>query len=189
VDRALVDYGMPMGPLELVDEVGVDVGEKVLHILHEAFGARMEPCPVAERVVKAGRLGKKSGKGIYVYEGDGERKQRKLNPEIYSILGVKPKSGFASDTIVDRCILPMVNEAARCLAENVVASPADCDLGMIMGTGFPPFRGGLLRYADSRGLKNISETLSKLSQSVSPRFAPSEPLLNLVNSGKSFYKE
>lgn len=192
VDRALLRFGMPMGPLELIDEVGVDVGDKVLHILHAAFGDRMVPCPIAEKVVKSGRLGKKTSKGIYEYVGSGERKQKVLQAEIYSIMGVQPNGRAAQGSsaeaeIVDRCILPMVNEAARCLEEKIVATPADCDLGMIMGTGFPPFRGGLLRYADARGLSAIVDRLEALSKSVGKRFEPSDALKNVARQSKTFY--
>src|SRR5262249_47045942 len=154
LDRVLLEFGMPMGPMELVDEVGIDVGDKVAHILNDAFGARMLSSPLNGKIVKSGRLGKKNGKGMYVYSEGGRK--RELDPVIYEVMGVTPSKGAVSDEeILDRCILPMINEASRCLEEGIVASASEVDLGMIMGTGFPPFRGGLLRYADSLGAQAI----------------------------------
>lgn len=184
LDQALLDFGMPMGPMELIDEVGVDVGEKVLHILHDAFGARMLPAPLNGKVAATGRLGKKTGKGMYVYEG----REKKLDDKIYEILGVTPQSGaVAPEEMVERCILPMINEAARCLQEGVVASPSEVDLGMIMGTGFPPFRGGLLRYADSLGAQTIVDRLRKYEARFGARFEPSAALLARAEHGQQFY--
>ncbi|MCM2321792.1 MAG: 3-hydroxyacyl-CoA dehydrogenase NAD-binding domain-containing protein [Oligoflexia bacterium] len=185
LDEAMLDFGMPMGPMELMDEVGIDVGEKVLHILHEAFGARMTPAPDMSKVVAAGRLGKKAGKGLYVY---GKDRRKRLDPEIYRILGTTPHAGAVSaEEIVDRCVLPMINEAARCLQEGVVASPSEVDLGMIMGTGFPPFRGGLLRYADTLGPKTLVERLRKYEKRFGARFEPSPALLERAEHDLRFY--
>jgi len=192
IDEALLDFGMPMGPMELIDEVGVDVGEKVLHILHHAFGDRMMPSPLTPKVVAAGRLGKKNGKGMYCYSG----KSKELDPKIYEILGVssqpeKIASGkvaqVATEEIVERCILPMINEAARCLDEGVVSSPAEVDLGMIMGTGFPPFRGGLLRYADTLGARIAVDRLRKYQERFGARFEPSQALLKRAEYDQKFY--
>lgn len=186
VDKTLMGFGMPMGPLELIDEVGTDVGEKVLHILHRAFGDRMIPCTLIEKVVGAKRLGKKSGKGLYVYEG--ERKTKRLEREIYKIIGVTPKAiSLSKEDIVDRCVLPMVNEASRCLEERVVRTPEDVDLGMIMGTGFPPFRGGLLRYADSIGVRKIVTKLKNLEPVHGARFRPDPSLIARANRDAKFY--
>ncbi len=187
LDRTMETFGMPMGPMELIDEVGVDVGEKVAHILHDAFGERMAPAPGQGKVVAAGRLGKKNAKGLYVYESTDGRGKR-LDPEIYKIIGVEPKAGkIAEEEIVERCVLPMINEAARCLDEGVVQSAAEVDLGMIMGTGFPPFRGGLLRYADSLGAQRIVDRLRTLEKKVGPRFAPASSLIQMAEQNRKFY--
>lgn len=186
IDRALLDFGMPMGPMELVDEVGVDVAEKVAHILNDAFGTRMPPAPLNAKVVAAKRLGKKNGKGLYEYGAEG--RDRNLNPEIYTILGVSPQPGkLAAEEIVERCILPMINEASRCLEERVVADANDVDLGMIMGTGFPPFRGGLLQYADTLGAKTIVDRLRKYQARFGERFEPAPALLKRAESGQTFH--
>lgn len=189
IDEVLLEFGMPMGPMELIDEVGVDVGEKVAHILNDGFGARMEPAPFNTKIVAAGRLGKKNGKGLYQYL-DSSGKKKELNPEIYSILGVTPSKGKVSrEEILDRCILPMINEACRCLDEQIVETAGEVDLGMIMGTGFPPFRGGLLRYADSVGARAILEKLRKYHARFGARFEPSPGLILMAEKGQAFHRD
>jgi 3-hydroxyacyl-CoA dehydrogenase / enoyl-CoA hydratase / 3-hydroxybutyryl-CoA epimerase len=186
MDSVLLDFGMPMGPMELIDEVGIDVGEKVAHILHDAFGGRMQPSPHHNKMVASGRLGKKNSKGLYVYDAQG--KNKKLESEIYEILGVTPsRDSISREEILDRCILPMINEATRCLEEGVVATPSEVDLGMIMGTGFPPFRGGLLRYADTLGAKEIVERLRKYQTRFGSRFEPAPALLARAQNDIRFY--
>ncbi len=189
IDETLLDFGMPMGPMELIDEVGVDVGEKVAHILNAGFGARMEPAPFNTKIVAAGRLGKKNGKGLYQYL-DSSGKKKELNPEIYTILGVTPEKGKVSrQEIVDRCILPMINEASRCLDEKIVETAAEVDLGMIMGTGFPPFRGGLLRYADSVGAAEIVKKLTALHSRFGARYEPAPTLIRMAEKGETFHRD
>jgi 3-hydroxyacyl-CoA dehydrogenase/enoyl-CoA hydratase/3-hydroxybutyryl-CoA epimerase len=188
IDRVMLAFGMPMGPMELIDEVGVDVGDKVAHILHDAFGARMEPAPCNAKIVAAGRLGKKNQKGLYEYDSQGRNK--KLNPEIYTILGIQPDGSKISDEeIIQRCTLPMINEASRCLDERVVDTAAEVDLGMIMGTGFPPFRGGLLRYADSVGVSELVANLKKYHARMGARYEPAGALTARVQNGQKFYAD
>ncbi|MBC7690136.1 MAG: enoyl-CoA hydratase/isomerase family protein [Methylotenera sp.] len=186
IDQALLEFGMPMGPMELIDEVGVDVGEKVAHILNDAFGPRMLTAPYNSKILAAGRLGKKSGKGFYVYDAQGRNKE--LKSEIYGILGVTPNLGKVSrEEIIERCVFPMINEASRCLEEGVVATASEVDLGMIMGTGFPPFRGGLLRYADSVGAKRIVERLKEYQKRFGARYEPAPALLARAQNDQLFY--
>ena len=168
--------------IELIDEVGLDVGDKVGHILSDAFGERMKPPGTFEKLLELKRLGKKTGAGFYTYSGK-DRSEKTLEANIYDILGIKPEANkVTAQEIVDRCVLCMVNEAARCLEEKVVEGPADVDLGMIMGTGFPPFRGGLLRYADARGLQNIVQTLEALKDKYAPQQAELQTMnTNIVN--------
>ncbi|MGK5083751.1 3-hydroxyacyl-CoA dehydrogenase NAD-binding domain-containing protein [Bdellovibrionota bacterium FG-1] len=188
LDQVLLEFGMPMGPMELIDEVGVDVGAKVAHILHDAFGERMLPCPLNEKIVKAGRLGKKNNQGLYKYELEGKKINKVLDPAVYELLGVKPASkSVSSEEILERCLLPMINEASRCLQEGVVASAAEVDLGMIMGTGFPPFRGGLLRYADSLGARTIVDRLRKYERKFGARYTPAPVLLERAERNQLFY--
>lgn len=192
IDRAFLEFGMPMGPMELIDEVGVDVGEKVVHILNDAFGERMTPAPFNQKLVEAKRLGKKTGKGMYEYPTNaqgGSARDKRLDPAIYSLLGVTPRPGAVSvDEMIERCIYPMINEASRCLEEGIVVTAADVDLGMIMGTGFPPFRGGLMRFADSLGAQKIVDTLRKYTTKAGARFEPSPALVERARSGRKFYE-
>jgi len=173
VDRMLADFGMPMGPYALLDQIGLDVAEKVTHVLEAAFGDRLPPQATLGRLTADGHLGRKSGRGFYVYAGG---KQGEVSPEARHAAGSPAGREFTPEDVVDRLVLPMVNEAARCLEEGVVARPLDVDLGMVMGTGFPPFRGGLLRYADARGVGAIAKRLQALAASVDARLAPSEAL-------------
>ncbi|MFP4624886.1 MAG: 3-hydroxyacyl-CoA dehydrogenase NAD-binding domain-containing protein, partial [Gemmatimonadota bacterium] len=147
VDGALLDFGMPMGPLRLLDEVGLDIARHAGATMHDAFGERMAPCPALVALEDTDRLGRKNGRGFYVYE-DG--KQKHPDPSVYddlaAVLGSE-RHALPPREIVDRCVLPMINEAARTLEEGIARSPGDVDLAMVTGTGFPPFRGGLLRHA------------------------------------------
>jgi 3-hydroxyacyl-CoA dehydrogenase/enoyl-CoA hydratase/3-hydroxybutyryl-CoA epimerase len=184
LDRAMTDWGMPMGPMALTDEVGIDVATKVAHILHDAFSERLPLPGWLDRAPQSGRLGAKNRKGFYLYEG---RERKGPDPSVYPLLGLQPRvENPEPGAIVDRMVLPMVNEAARCLEEGVVRSAADLDLSLIFGTGFPPFRGGLCRWADQEGLGRILATLERLETSVGDRFRPSDALHKTAEAG-GFY--
>lgn len=190
LDRAMTDWGMPMGPMELTDEVGWDVAAKVAHILESAFGDRIQLPEWLYGMAEGERLGKKSGRGFYLHIPGSKargKKNLKVDETVYSELGVTPKVQEPNlAPLAERMVLPMVNEAARCLQQGVVASPGDLDLAMIMGTGFPPFRGGLCRWADGQGLSRLRGRLELLADEVCSRFRPSEALLHYVERG-SFY--
>jgi len=183
LDAALIEFGMPMGPINLFDEVGLDVAAKVSHILENAFGKRMAGDGMLDKIVESGRLGKKNGKGFYIYEG----KNKKVDPAIYAFIPKTGRFDGSAAEMQDRCVLPMINEAAMCLSDGLVRRPADVDIGMIFGTGFPPFRGGLLRYADARGIDNIVGKLETLAGRYGERFKPAALLVEMKNSGKKFY--
>jgi len=184
LDRAMTDWGMPVGPMVLTDEVGIDVATKVAHILHDAFSDRLPLPEWFDRVPASGRLGTKNGKGFYRYEG-GERKGP--DEAVYGLLGLHPEVEHPDPgAIADRMVLPMVNEAARCLEEGVVRSAADVDLALIFGTGFPPFRGGLCRWADQEGLARLIAILGRLESGVGERFRPSDALRATAAAG-GFY--
>jgi 3-hydroxyacyl-CoA dehydrogenase/enoyl-CoA hydratase/3-hydroxybutyryl-CoA epimerase len=184
IDRAMVRWGMPMGPMRLADEVGLDVAAKVGHILTEAFGERL-PFPAwLDRLPENGRLGLKNGHGIYRYEG---RKEKAVDPSVYGEIGVTPTRRDPDlEALAERMVLPMVNEAARCLEEGIVDGPGPLDLALIFGTGFPPWRGGLCRWADEQGLPRLIEKLERLARDVGPRHQPSEALHRLARAG-GFY--
>lgn len=185
LDKAMVDFGMPMGPMALLDEVGIDVASKVAKILGDAFGARLQASTVVQKLYDDGRHGKKNGKGLYLYE-DGKRKGP--DPSVYKVLGIRAPQTAEAKSVVERMVLAMVNEASLILDEKIVASAGELDLAMIMGTGFPPFRGGLLRYADALGLPYILARLDELSSSVGARFAPNAPLKRLAERDGKFYQ-
>jgi len=183
IDAAIREFGMPMGPFELLDEVGLDVGAKVAIRLHEAFGERARPPALLERLrTNPAMLGKKSGRGFYVHRG----RERSPNPEMLR-LGGAGGSEFKKDDPelwLRRLVYPMVNEAARALDEGIVDLPSDVDLAMVLGTGFAPFRGGPLRYADSVGVQAIAAGLASLRE---PRLLPCELVTRLAASGDGFY--
>jgi len=185
LDRAMKGWGMPMGPIALTDEVGIDVAFEVAHTLNDAFGNRLPLPRWIDRLEEDGRLGAKNGKGFYRYE-KGERAEP--DRSVYELLGVDPRSEHPDEReIVDRMVLRMVDEAARCLDEGVVRSPGELDLAMIFGTGFPPFRGGVCRYADQRGPVDVIEALERLAGEVGERYRPSEALRKAAEDG-GFYR-
>ena len=185
VDGAMTAWGMPVGPLALLDDVGLDVAVKAAEVLHAAFPERIATGG-EDALVAGGRLGRKNGKGFYEYDGT---KRRRPSDEAYAALRVKPadKTPLPPEVIQSRLVLPMVNEAAFCLEDEIVKDPARLDLAMIFGTGFPPFRGGLLRWADSLGLGKVFTRLDDLSERLGPRFAPAERIRELANAGSGFY--
>ena len=186
IDRALVDFGFPVGPIQLLDEVGIDVGGKVAHIMHEAFGERMKPPEGFEQVAAHGRLGRKTKKGFYLYEEGGKGKQ--VDPSVYELLpGGRKRESPARDEIAERCVLQMVNEAAYCLGEKILRSPRDGDVGAIFGLGWPPFRGGPFRYADTLGAAHVVQRLQAYQQRFGRRFTPAPMLLDLARSGGRFH--
>jgi 3-hydroxyacyl-CoA dehydrogenase/enoyl-CoA hydratase/3-hydroxybutyryl-CoA epimerase len=185
IDKAMVDFGMPMGPMALLDEVGIDVAAKVARILSAAFGERMEPSHVVDTLYADGRYGKKNSKGLYLYEAG---KRQGPDASVYKLLNIKGTHPADAQVVVDRMIFAMVNEAAMILDEKIVASAAELDLAMIMGTGFPPFRGGLLRYADKLGLPYILARLDDLAQKNGKRFLASAALRKLAEQDGKFYR-
>ncbi len=175
IDRIITDFGMPMGPFRLSDEVGLDIGIKVLHLLKESFGERFKPVDIFEKVYLQGLLGKKSGKGFYIHN-----RQRTPNPAIYQFLTNKNNRSTTPEECLQRMIYTMINEAARCLQEQIVDDPDTLDIGMILGTGFPPFRGGLIHYAKSVGIDKITHALKGFELTLkAERFRPCEYLWRL----------
>ncbi len=185
IDRIMTDFGMPMGPFTLSDEVGLDVGIKVLHILEESFGHRFKPVETFEMIAAEKLFGKKSGKGFYIYG-----KTKVVNLQIDKLKPKMPQQKFDTQVALKRMIYVMVNEAARCLEEKIVDGVDSVDLAMILGTGFPPFRGGLLRYAQSIGIDAILHDLKWLEvKCQSDRFKPCEYLWTLKAAAESASKK
>ena len=185
IDKAMLDFGMPMGPFQLLDEVGIDVASKVAGILGSHFGDRMERSKAVDALYADKRLGKKGGKGVYLYS---EGKRGDVDAEIYRLINVTNPRPIDPGLAVERLLLAMINEAALILEEKIVGSAAELDLAMIMGTGFPPFRGGLLRYADSLGAAHIVSRLTELEAKGGKRFKPSAPMRRLAEKNSTFYE-
>ena len=186
IDKALLDFGFPVGPITLLDEVGIDVGGKVGQTLYEAFGARMSPSESMRRVVESGRTGRKGKQGFYLYDDEGTKNS--VDSSVYELLPHGPtRREIDPREIQQRCVLAMVNEAARCLEEGVLRSARDGDVGAVFGIGFPPFRGGPFRYVDSVGAVEVVEELEQLNGRFPGRFAPSELLLRQARMRRRFY--
>ncbi|HEY0095122.1 MAG TPA: 3-hydroxyacyl-CoA dehydrogenase NAD-binding domain-containing protein, partial [Archangium sp.] len=184
LDKALVEFGFPVGPITLLDEVGIDVAQKVGPIMEAAFGKRMAAPKALEKVVTDGRLGRKNKKGFYTYDG----KKKEVDVSVYELLphGKNRKSLDARE-MAERCALQMVNEAVRCLGEGILRSPRDGDVGAIFGLGFPPFLGGPFRYADSIGPAELLRRLEHYQDKYGERFTPAPSLIDMVKAGKTFH--
>ncbi|HXB01226.1 MAG TPA: 3-hydroxyacyl-CoA dehydrogenase NAD-binding domain-containing protein [Opitutaceae bacterium] len=183
IDKVMLDFGMPMGPLRLCDEVGLDIAQ---HVAKDLEHRLHEPVPVSdtlEKMIARGWLGKKSGRGFYRHNG----KKETPNPEAKSLQAVGASHSPMATAQLDRMVLIMINEAARVLDERVVEAPEDIDFAMIMGTGWAPFRGGPLRHADAIGLSKIVARLEALTRDVAPYFFPCERLRTMASEGKTFY--
>jgi len=186
IDEALVGWGFPVGPVALLDEVGLDVAAKVAHTLNEAFGSRMPPMSGVEALLKDQRLGKKNQRGFYAYT-ERNRASRAVDPSVYSLLGVQPTRTLPAAEIAQRCALQMINEAAHCFGEGILRSARDGDLGAIFGLGFPPFRGGPFHYLDALGAADVVRRLQGYVSLLGPRFTPAPVLVEMANAGGSFY--
>jgi len=188
IDRALVEFGFPVGPITLIDEVGLDIAGKSGAIMLEAFGSRMAPSQSLTRVVAAGRTGRKGKKGFYRYDEDG--KKRGVDPSVYDLLPTgQRRTEVPADEIQRRCVLAMVNESARCLQDGILRSSRDGDVGAVFGIGFPPFRGGPFRYVDSLGVERVVRALEGLNSDRAPRFAPTQLLIEMARESRRFYPE
>jgi len=185
IDSAMVAWGFPIGPITLSDEVGIDVSAKIGKILEQAFGDRMKAPPAFAALVGDDRMGRKNGRGFYQY-ADG--KKGDVDESVYGVLGVTPLPGTVSRTSIQRRLsLQMINEAARCLEEGILRSARDGDIGAVMGLGFPPFRGGPFRWVDQLGTGVVVEQLRQLEKDHGSRFASAPLLVELADSGGSFY--
>jgi 3-hydroxyacyl-CoA dehydrogenase/enoyl-CoA hydratase/3-hydroxybutyryl-CoA epimerase len=185
IDEAMEKFGFPVGPLTLLDEVGLDIASKSGAILHQAFGERMAPSPAMRAVVNAGRVGRKGKSGFYLYDTDG--KKGSADTTVYSLLGNPTRSSFPADEIQQRCALALVNEAARALEEGIVRTARDGDIGAVFGIGFPPFRGGPFRWIDAVGVGKVVDALEDLSARFAPRFTPCDLLVSMARRSERFY--
>ena len=194
IDSALVEFGFPVGPFNLLDEVGIDVGTKILPILVGRFGDRFKAPDILDKVVKDDRKGKKNGKGFYEYGHSSPKllfwkknKKRQVDKSIYSLIGIVPENNLSKTDIAQRCVMMMLNEAARCLDEKIIRSARDGDVGAVFGIGFPPFFGGPFRYMDNFGITKTVETLKVLATRHGDKFQPCDLLCQMAENNQTFY--
>jgi 3-hydroxyacyl-CoA dehydrogenase/enoyl-CoA hydratase/3-hydroxybutyryl-CoA epimerase len=195
LDKALINFGFPVGPMQLLDEVGIDVGAKIGPILQADLGERFAAPSAFNKLLDDGRLGKKANKGFYLYGKQVNKglkrvfkhKGKQVDESIYTLLNIKPLGSLSADEIAKRCTYMMLNEAARCVDEGVVRNPRDGDIGAIFGIGFPPFLGGPLRYIDNIGAKSLVAQLTQLAEQHGERYTPCEALITMAENGTSYY--
>ncbi|MFV2000515.1 MAG: fatty acid oxidation complex subunit alpha FadJ [Acidimicrobiia bacterium] len=183
IDGAMTDWGFPVGPLLLADEVGIDVGAHIAVIMAEAFGARMEGPPLMAGLVADDRKGRKNGKGFYLYD-EGER--RGVDESVYEALGLGRHVTMSRSDIQERMFLAFINEAARCLQDGVLRSARDGDIGAIFGLGYPPFRGGPFWTIDQMGAETVVDKLIILAAKHGERFEPAQIIRDHAESGENF---
>ncbi|MBA4050036.1 MAG: hypothetical protein C0464_03415 [Cyanobacteria bacterium DS2.008] len=185
IDKAATKFGMPMGPIALMDEVGLDIVAHVIDVMHAALGERLAPPAMIAMIKSTKLLGKKGGKGLYLYDPKTGRRAG-INPDIAAAITAAPKV-MTVGAIQDRLFLPMVNEAALCLQEGIITDPSQLDLAMIFGTGFAPFLGGVLGYADQVGMRTIQQKLQYLSQVAGDNYKPAQLIVDKAKRGEAFY--
>jgi 3-hydroxyacyl-CoA dehydrogenase/enoyl-CoA hydratase/3-hydroxybutyryl-CoA epimerase len=185
VDESMLEFGMPMGPLRLTDEVGIDVANHVAETIAHSFSPRLTTPAALGKMMQAGLLGKKSKRGFYTYGG--KKREGQVNLQIGDFQTGTSAAGLARAELQFRMVSLMLNEAARCLEEKLIAEPADVDFGMIMGTGFAPFRGGPLRHADWLGIPKLVSDMKELAARAGERFAPCALLDSMAANNRTFY--
>jgi 3-hydroxyacyl-CoA dehydrogenase/enoyl-CoA hydratase/carnithine racemase len=191
IEQAMIEFGMPMGPATLADLTGIDINYHVNKTFEQRLGERYKIHPLTERIYQTGCYGRKTGAGYFDYSGD----QPVPNPKVAKVVQkylednkISPKK-MSKDEIVSTMLANAINEAALMIEEGICDRPQDMDLAMIYGTGFPPYRGGILRYADKWGLKNVYQKLIALEKEYGPRFKPANLIKEMAESGKTFYLE
>ena len=200
IDEAATAWGFPVGPIALLDEIGIDTAAKVAKIAHEAFGERMTPPDSLTRLIDDGRTGRKGGRGFYLYGGGGGDakpagkagdKKKRVDESVYATLGIKTlkKRRLDLEAVGEQLGLQMVLEAIRCMEDGILQHPRDGDIGAIFGLGFPPFRGGPFRAIDSLGAAEVLRRVRKLEERFGKRFTPPELLIDRARSQEPFYKD
>lgn len=184
IDKALTDFGFPVGPITLIDEVGIDVGLHVLETMSASFGDRIGVPPGIKKILDKGKLGRKNKNGFYKYEND---KKAGVDESVYSTVGAASSSSLSQKEICDRTVLVFLNESVRCLEEGILNQPYDGDVGAVFGLGFPPFWAGPFKYIDHLGAKAVVDDLDRLSKSYGKRFEPSPMLKKMALEGTRFF--
>lgn len=176
-----------MGPITLIDEVGIDVAEKVGKVLHHAFGDRMAAPQTVGRLVAEGRLGRKNQKGFYVYSDTKLKGKRPVDESVYALICQPKRQPLPKTTIAQRCAFAFINEAVRCFEEGILRSARDGDIGAVLGLGFPPFRGGPFRCVDAVGPVAMVRQLERFASEYGARFAPAELLQRMAREDRRFF--
>jgi len=187
IDKALVKFGFPVGPITLLDEVGIDVGAKISPILAHELGERFVAPAAFDKLLADGRKGKKTEKGFYLYGKNAAKGKQQVDESVFGVLALTPAPKLNTDEISSRCIVQMLNEAVRTLEEGIIASPRDGDIGAIFGIGFPPFLGGPFRYIDQLGADNLVAQLRNLESRFGSRFSPAALLVTMAEKKQRFY--
>ncbi len=188
IDGAMRKWGWPVGPITLLDEVGIDIAAHIGPIMVEAFGERMTPPPMFAKLVADDRKGRKNERGFYVYGGKRKKEgSKQVDQSVYKVLGIEPKNKMAPEEIQMRCSLQFVNEAVRCLGDGILRSARDGDIGAIFGLGFPPFRGGPFRWIDSVGAPEVLRRIEQYHERFGKRWEPAPLLVEMAKSGKRFH--
>lgn len=186
IDGALTAFGFPVGPITLLDEVGLDIAGKSGPIMAAAFGERMQPSAALGQVIASGRLGRKSKRGFYRYDDEGKR--RGVDDGVYALTAAgTARRAVAADVVQRRTVLPLLNEAVRCLEEGVIRNARDGDIGAVFGIGFPPFLGGPFRYIDTLGAGEVVRQLDALNAQFPGRYAAADLLRSMAAAGERFH--
>ena len=184
IDRALTGWGWPVGPLALLDEVGIDIANHAGQVMIEYAGDRVATSPVFEQMITAGRLGRKGGRGFYDYRSEPKR----VDKAVYELIE-REEAEIDDLEIIERCWMQMLNETALCIEDGIIENPTDIDIGVIFGFGFPPFRGGILREADKQGLDYVVARLEDYAEAYGDRLAPAQLLRDMAMQGKTFHND
>jgi 3-hydroxyacyl-CoA dehydrogenase/enoyl-CoA hydratase/carnithine racemase len=191
IESAMTDFGMPMGPATLADLTGIDINYYVNKNFEKRLGQRYKVHPLTELIYQTGCFGRKTGAGYFDYSGD----QPVPNPKVVNVIQkylqdkqISPRE-MSKDEIIDVMLSLGINEAALMIEEGICDRPQDMDLALIYGLGFPPYRGGILRYADKQGLKNVYQKLVDLEKQYGPRFKPTDLIKEMAETGKTFYTD
>ena len=182
IDRALKEWGFPVGPIALLDEVGIDVAYHAGKVMLEHAGDRVRSSPIFERMIEAERFGRKRKRGFYDYS----KEPKRVDEKVYELIDWQ-ESSVSDQEIVERCWMQMLNETAMCIEDGILSNPNDIDIGVIFGFGFPPFRGGILREADRLGLDYVVGRLNTYAERHGERLRPAKLLVEMAEAGKTFH--
>jgi 3-hydroxyacyl-CoA dehydrogenase/enoyl-CoA hydratase/3-hydroxybutyryl-CoA epimerase len=188
VDNALVKFGFPVGPIQLLDEVGIDTGTKIIPVLEASYGERFSPpANIVSAILNDDRKGRKNGRGFYLYADKGRKSKKQVDPSVYGLIHANGEGKLSAQQCAERCVMMMLNEAARCFDEQVIKGARDGDIGAVFGIGFPPFLGGPFRYMDNLGTSEVVAILQRLATQYGPRFTPCDALLRMAERGQTFW--